>query len=394
MSAALRSFKRDRKQQYVTPADAFDAHRTFVLANDAVPKRVRRTTAVLATVVSTPVAATVVTPSSKRCCICLDKPANTRLLPCRHDEFCNDCCVASLTEEHNKRQKKRGTQPHLLKEPVKFKCSICQAPVLSMESSSTPTQPPPPPDSTPNTVVQYRDALATSMHMNALAIDKLIYTSPAWLCDNAIDLALNHCNREQGPSGITLFISSLFLIQSVNLVATTSVVGRQPAHCNTIVKCINMHGNHWIAAVWSRSQPHTVFVLDSMAAPATNKRKRATPYSDVCATFLQFCQHLIDAEPHTVQLELLPTARQDDGSSCGLFVIEYARVLAQPSADITSTSTRRQLELVNTVNTRQWLHTLSNTLGNATSPHTRSPASTSNRTYFDESKAEAAEKIE
>ena len=66
------------------------------------------------------------------------------------------------------------------------------------------------------------------MHPNALAIDKLIYStsSHAWLCDNVIDLALNHCNREQGPSGMTLFISSLFLHHSVNLAATTSVAGR------------------------------------------------------------------------------------------------------------------------------------------------------------------------
>ena len=92
---------------------------------------------------------------------------------------------------HNKRQKKRGTQPHLVKEAVVFECPVCRVPAISLESSSTPAPATIPPDSVLRSTVAYRDDIATSMHLSSLSIDPQIYTSNIWLCDNSMDLVLH-----------------------------------------------------------------------------------------------------------------------------------------------------------------------------------------------------------
>ena len=275
-----------------------------------------------------------------------------------------------------KQSKKYGPQPHLRKQALVYACPVCKGHVLSLESRSTPAPLPIPVDLVPRGTVMYREAICTSMHLCSLAIDVAIYTSNAWLCDNAMDLAIHHFNREQGPDGRVLFISSLFLHHRVNVAPTTLIDGRQPQACSTLVKCINFGGNHWIAAVWSRHQPDTVFILDSLAPDtrASTKRNRITMYNDAAQHFVQFCEQLDGTERDSINLDLVQTAQQDDGTSCGLFVIEFARLLASPAADITGSSTRRQLEQVSVAHTRQWLKMLSNTLGNAPAPYARSVA--------------------
>ena len=91
---------------------------------------------------------------------------------------------------------------------------------------------------------------------------------------------------------------------------------------------------------------------------------------------------------------VLPAARQSDSSSCGLFVIEFCRVLCRAGADITGAYTRRLLQEVGVEETREWLGKLARTLGNVHAPHARSPASTSNRTSFDSESAKRAEEVE
>ena len=95
-------------------------------------------------------------------------------------------------------------------------------------------------------------------------------------------------------------------------------------------------------------------------------------YNDAAQHFVRFCEQLTGTERDSVELDLVQTAQQDDSTSCGLFVIEFARLLASSAADIMGSSTRRQLEQVSVADTRQWLSSLSHTLGNPPAPYVRS----------------------
>ena len=86
------------------------------------------------------------------------------------------------------------------------------------------------------------------MHLCSLAIDRRIDSTEMWLCDSAMDLALHNFNREQDSDGGTLYMASLLLQERVDVAPTTAVDGRRPADCNSIVKCTNIDGEHWIAA--------------------------------------------------------------------------------------------------------------------------------------------------
>ena len=117
-------------------------------------------------------------------------------------------------------------------------CPVYTSAVLSLESRSTRAPLPIPADLVPRGTLVYRDALCTSMHVCTLSIDRSTYSSKAWLCDNAMDLALHYVNREQGPDGRVLFVSSLFLRQRVNISPSTLIDGRQAHGCSFVVKAI------------------------------------------------------------------------------------------------------------------------------------------------------------
>ena len=119
------------------------------------------------------------------------------------------------------------------------------------------------------------------MHLCAVAINRSIFVSNKWPCVNSIDLALHHLNREKEPNDSVLFVSSLFLLQRDNLSPAKCIDGRLPQSCSTVVKCINLKANHWIATVWSRHQSDTTYVLDSLTSnPRTcTKRNRTAAYT-------------------------------------------------------------------------------------------------------------------
>ena len=149
LCAALRSFKRDRRDTFVTPADAFNAHRQFVLLNAELdkPKRQRRgiTFAIAVPEPSSPLPARTLSPPAppqvnsdpqtplSPICVACDGTADTRLLPCRHDEVCGACCTAMYNVAREKQRKRSGREQHLRKQAVVFSCPICQAAVLSLE---------------------------------------------------------------------------------------------------------------------------------------------------------------------------------------------------------------------------------------------------------------------
>ena len=203
------------------------------------------------------------------------------------------------------------------------------------------------------------------MHLCTLAIDRLMYSTSMSLCDSAMDLALHCFNREQGVDGPTLFLSSRLLHEQVDIAPNTAIDGRRPLDCRCVVKCINIDTQHWIAAVWCRLQPATVFILDSLApaAATTTKRLRTSSYTVHVTHFLRFCEELSGSDRTSVNVAVLPAARQSDSSSCGVFVIEFCRELCRAGADVTGACTRRLLQEVGVEDTRRWLEQLSRTLG-------------------------------
>ena len=201
--------------------------------------------------------------------------------------------------------------------------------------------------------LRYEQQLIHSMHECSAGIDKRMFTQQRrWVCDKTLDLTLHHCNRQQGPTGNVLFLSSLFLDKQLDLLPDTVVDCRRVSDCSVFVKAINVDTNHWIAAVWTRQQPTILYTLDSLSYDPTRQH---------LDHFTAFCQSLIGQLPVTV--EVIDVAQQQDGTSCGLFVIEFCKVLAGANADITSEQTRAALRAVRVDNTRQWLGVLSKNLG-------------------------------
>ena len=189
------------------------------------------------------------------------------------------------------------------------------------------------------------------MHSCTLSINKLMFTQKRSLCDSSIDLALHFFNKRQGVEGKTLFISLQLLQTHVDLQPDTFVSGRHLSSCDTLVKCVNFQQNHWIAATWSRHHPFVIRVLDSM------KRGNADRYQQPLTHFTSLCRAL--APENEVLLDVQPVAQQSDGSSCGLFAIEFCRVLCD---GVEQEHMASRLLQVNTVNTRAWLGTLSRNL--------------------------------
>ena len=254
------------------------------------------------------------------------------MLPCRHDDVCGTCWSKMYAVRAEKQRKRSGKIQHLRKQAVVFACPIYITPVLSLESRSTPPPPTLQSDVVTRSTLVYRDALTTSMHMCSLAIDSSIYTTDAWLCDNAMSLVLHYLNREQGPNGPVLFVSSLLLHQRNDINPSTLIDGRQAQACTTLFKAVHFNAKNWICVIWSRHQPDAVFVLDSLAheAHASTKRCRTAMYNDAIQHFVHICEQLNGSDRGSVSLQLVPAAQQNDGSSCGLFVIESACILASP----------------------------------------------------------------
>ena len=177
--AALRSFKRDRTNIYVTPADAFDAHRQFVLLNAEFdkPKRARRgielavaipdsTTPTPAVALSAPpqfIDPALVTPTlptltppaldsqstllapattsavvgshddDNQCLLCYSAPATVRLLPCQHDAFCAICWSRESEKRVKAYRKRRIRFPNLEEEALLIPCPVCRNSTMSCE---------------------------------------------------------------------------------------------------------------------------------------------------------------------------------------------------------------------------------------------------------------------
>ena len=231
-------------------------------------------------------------------------------------------------------------------------------------------QPSPPPSSSADPDADaanrfiYSEQLTVSMHACTLHIDKRMYTQKRWLCDMSIDLALHSFNKKQGLNGDVLFITSLLLQAANDVVATTTIGGRRLIDCGTLVKCVNLSGNHWIAVVWNRRRPAVVCVLDSMTMNA------AGSYKQQLGPFMAMCRSLGSEAVHEsgeldIELEMVEVAQQKDGSSCGLFVIEFCKVLAASNGDddfSVGSEIRAQLLCTTVVDTREWLGKLSRTL--------------------------------
>ena len=281
-----------------------------------------------------------------------------------------------MAEAKVRHRKRRIRHPHLEVEPLQFHCPTCRQPAMNCESPSAaapPTQPndvdSPAHSSPPSTAVTtYDHELLAAMHACTRKIDnRMFHQQRKWLCDQSIYLALLHLNRLQGPAGDVLFINSLVLQGSeLDIHALTTVDGRVVNACTVLVKAPHIGNNHWATAVWDRRAPTTVYLLDSQHAPTALHKSSGGHASSRDITryklqhFLSLCTQLTDREP---QVEFVQVAQQSDGWSCGLFCIEFCRVLAQTGASMSAEATLAQLREVDVKETRAWLSWLNKTMG-------------------------------
>ena len=193
------------------------------------------------------------------------------------------------------------------------------------------------------------------MHDLTRNIDKTTFIDrTVWLKDDVINMLLTHCNQLQGPLGRVLFISTLHLNKR-HMRPDTIIDGRVISSCSVIVQASNQDGVHWSLAVWCQAQPHTVYGLDS-------KMWLKERHFDV---FLSVCRQLAPAGP-SPSLCLVDVAQQTDNCSCGLYVVEFCRILAAEGADITTEHTQKQLLEIDVRSTRSFLGKLYRTLGHTT----------------------------
>ena len=210
----------------------------------------------------------------------------------------------------------------------------------------------------------YEQQITLSMHSSSLKIDKRMFTQKRLVCDQTLDLVLHSCNKAQGPSGCVLFISSLVLQTEMDISGNTLIDGRRPTDCQTLVKAVNVDKRHWIAAVWNKQTPAIVYTLDSLSHKSPLAPLYLRPFTALCQSLTSAASTAETATTATtdITLEAVSDARQNDSTSCGLFVAEFCRVLCAAHADITTEATRLHLQRAETKQTREWLGRLCRTL--------------------------------
>ena len=107
--------------------------------------------------------------------------------------------------------------------------------------------------------------------------------------------------------------------------------GRRLFGCRTLLKCVILNGNHWMAAARTRQQPNVIYTIDSMARSSSHRRA-LSPFVSLCVT--------LSGTDARIAIQAVPVAQQTDGCSCGLFVIEYCKVLCTQGADVSSEATQ------------------------------------------------------
>ena len=199
------------------------------------------------------------------------------------------------------------------------------------------------------------------MHACTQKIDnRMFHQQRKWLCDQTIHLALLHLNRLQGHAGAVLFINSLVLQgREQDNHALTTLDGRAVNTSTVLVKALHIGGNHWATVVWDRRAPTTVYLLDSQHARAGHASSRELNKYNL-GHFLSLCSQLAETVP---VVEFVQVAQQSDGWSCGLFCVEFCRVLTQPCASMSAEATLAQLREVEVKQTRAWLSWLNKTMG-------------------------------
>ena len=253
-------------------------------------------------------------------------------------------------------------------------------PTHSASSSSRVTEPSPLAASHDDEIhrLVYEQQITLSMHSSSLKIDRRMFTQKRLVCDQTLDLVLHSCNKAQGPSGCVLFISSLVLQAEMDIHRTTVVDGRSPTDCQTLVKAVNVDKRHWIAAVWHRQTPGVVYTLDSLSHKSQLALLPLRPFIALChslacpATPVGITAETAQTAATTavlatttstnITLEAVAVPKQNDSTSCGLFVAEFCRVLCAADADITTGATRVRLQQIETKQTREWLGRLCRTL--------------------------------
>ena len=93
----------------------------------------------------------------------------------------------------------------------------------------------------------------------------------------------------------------------------TEVNGRTLQQCSIYVRALHVAGSHWAVAVWSRVEPTTVYLLDSMLSASLSQHPHVTHLAEVTGAKTVWA---------------LNVAEQMDSHSCGLFAIAFMFCIA------------------------------------------------------------------
>ena len=152
-----------------------------------------------------------------------------------------------------------------------------------------------------------------------------------WLDDEVINFALTALNYQHGfeDGRMNAFCFGTLEVAARRDLRTSNLEQRHPtavrAHdltCRYWVLPLHCSGNHWSLAVYDTQEP-TLYLLDSLS-------RAAPPGATLLPADWTDLPSMLGHTDATLPVVRLPATQQSDGSSCGLFLIEFATAVCQP----------------------------------------------------------------
>jgi len=187
------------------------------------------------------------------------------------------------------------------------------------------------------------------MHHHSTHCTKALLNNAKVVDDHAIDLALTWLN---GESRETMFVSALAMQTADVDLSLPLIDSRLISTGRVVVKVVHYSVNrinHWAVAVWDRSRENVVFTIDSATLVDA-----ATPQLVFFIDWVQAVRaHELGRPAEPLTVEQVECAQQDDTVSCGLYVVEFCKVLAKES--IMTRAAQEKLMECKVTDTRQFL---------------------------------------